>query len=805
MTQGPIYIFALQNKLFQFWNKDGNNIDISSNPYLLEFSPQGWDEIKIQNKRNRYWWGIDRTVALPLTHVKDGGDIIKHVAYTRGYEESLYLVVCVRNTIYNPLPNGNISINTLTAGSNVGNVSGPPNTTVSIKIVFNTIGIGGILTGNIGNAVVNMLSISTEIFQVYIPSSGTAIFSLNWTGNQIGTIDIRPSNANGTTLAGYGYHYSVCYRGEINLPDFVHNGSKVTCTTVEDGLPKYLKSNKDTVYEFSLDVPEAVNVKFDGIDLRERSNFSDLDGLSVSYSQYGANFYGPMFLTGSDGDHYGVEIKEEVLDLASSNFDIRKVTDNWFLRNSNSYPITVRIAGRSELTCTAMVSSPAWAFRSRIITNKMDISNQNLYPIKTSTGAMVVGQTYGNDFDFNIIVQPGETLVRDNIFFGGVGVNAEIQFTVNSKFTVSFKSKRPTTYVKHLTGAYLWQKLISNVTDLQYAGAISNFFEQNKDIVFTCGNSIRGLADSVIKIKLSDFFKWWDSLYSVGIKTVGTFIYLDHKVKLIDRTSIIDLSPPAFGSFKVSFDKEEMYNSVEIGYPEIRSDIGALNGNAETNTKFLYSMGTVKNPNVIDKISPFKSSCYEQEKIRTTILEKVTTDYKSDNDIFVNVIVPTLVIGDPDHYILDRTLNPLIVSGVLEPNTIWNLKITPGRMFRNNESYFRSRTYKMENRTIKFQSSDKNNKLICAGVIENESRNIGGMPTPFFIPVLFEGDFPAPYNLLELLDANPLQVYRFTIKNKLYIGIIDEVSIEHATRKVQQYKFTSVEDNDIEALRFYKG
>ena len=63
----------------------------------------------------------------------------------------------------------------------------------------------------------------------------------------------------------------------------------------------------------------------------------------------------------------------------------------------------------------------------------------------------------------------------------------------------------------------------------------------------------------------------------------------------------------------------------------------------------------------------------------------------------------------------------------------------------------------------------------------------------------------APFNLLELLDANPLQLFNFDFNGDNYKGIMVEVGIAPGTEKEQNYKFLPTADNDVTKLIEYFG
>lgn len=198
---------------------------------------------------------------------------------------------------------------------------------------------------------------------------------------------------------------------------------------------------------------------------------------------------------------------------------------------------------------------------------------------------------------------------------------------------------------------------------------------------------------------------------------------------------------------------------------------------------------------------------YEIEKIRITQLGQDTTSYPTDNDNYALAIEDELqpANGDvPAHYKLDRSLNAS-ATGILEPETIFNLSLSPKRMLNNNGSYIRSCLYRSDSKVLKFISSDKNNKLVCGGIVENADAQVGSLDKPFFWPVPFDFTTNVPDDMEDLLDANPLQLFRFPFHNTFYVGIMNTASMAPSSRAVQNFQLLSVPENQLQNLIDYYG
>lgn len=709
--QGRDYIFCLQDKNFNFWKVENGVVSRSAQPYFLSFAPDGWSDISIQNVRNKKYWGIDRTVTIPLKYVNDGAQILKYIFYTLGIEESVYLVIASQKLDYTP-------------------------------------GVS------------------------------------------------------------YGYWYKRIFRGEVDLSTFAHNGSKITATTLEDGLAKYLKANEGTVFEFPMNVPEAVTIKMDGINLHNNLHYSDISQLPISASMYGRNFFGPAVYISEEGDMTGILSQSETLEKVSNMFADRMASLNVILTNADTKPVSVRIVGTLEIKVTAVWFSDS-GIRFGFITSKTDELNEysNLILSLPHLDVPDIGKTFTQEFDIPITLLPGESLFRGGQFNQQSDTETVFEFTDNSRYDIKLITRHDPTYIKAFRPQYLFEQLLSKVTEGNFTAAISNFFTKYKNVVLTSGNAIRGLEDATLKIKWTDFFKWWDSFSSVGLNEKLKVVDLDEKENLIDAVNTIKLPEPASDSFKVSVAKDLLFNELQIGYPEIKNDVGVLNGNEETNTKMIFSLGTTKSPAVLDKISPVKASPYEIEKIRVTTLSKDTTDYKADNDTFALEIEDQLQPATdtiPAHYKLDRSLNPG-ATGVLEPATIFNIGLSPKRNFDRNGSTIHSFLYLSDNKTLKFISADKNDKMIANGLVEKADVNIGSLAAKFLDPVLFDFDIEAPEDLEDMLDINPLQLFEFPFQGDTYFGLLEKVSVAPSSNAAQSYQLLSHAKNDLTKLIQYYG
>lgn len=718
--QGSNYIFALQDANFNFWKvKDDGSVTISSEPYFLDYAPDGWDELSIQIIRNKKYFGIDRTVTVPLSYVKDGAKIMKKILYQNGLFEPLYLVIASQRLDY-------------TAG------------------------------------------------------------------------------------VGYGYWYKQIYRGKVDFSTFNHSGAKVTCSTLEEGLAKYLKSNEGTEYEFDMNVDAAVNVKMDGVVLRQKSTFVVVNG----YENFNGQHIPNMILAQSESyQSFNAKTVDRMYFANNSNLFN---SDNYFLSTENTTENTqITIDYNFGVTVSSALGVTPHC-GSTLMVREFDLTGTatNAFPIVSYGDGASLYQHHqlSGSVTFTGVPDRRYFMIMVYTISGTIATGSSADGATtwmydngeNDIIKVSYTYRFKHTFIKAFRGQYLFEKLIEKVTEGTYTAALSSMLHGVfKDVVFVCGNSIRGLESPVMKISFKNFFDFFDCIDSVGIvETQNKAILFERKPDLVDSANYIDLPSPNNGSIKIGVIKESLFNELQIGYPELKNEVGILNGNDEFNTKYIFSIGATDSPSVLNKISPIKASCYEIEGIRVITLQKDTTDNKEDNEIYALHISSTATAGVGDepaqYYELNRILN-VGATGLIEAESVFNLFLSPKRNIIRNGSEIHSRFYKADSKILAYKSSDRNSAVVSDGITEKSDISIGALDAPYGLPISIDADFPTPDDTLQLLDNNPLQVFRFPIDGKYYKGILIKGSIADSTKRTQQYSFQFLPQNDLTKLLEYEG
>lgn len=717
--QGPDYLFAFMDKDFNFWSYDNltGEVKISALPYFMEFSPEGWDEIAIQNIRNKTYKSVDRSVTIPLGYVRDGATILKHICYTKGFKEIVYLVTAAQELDYKP-------------------------------------GVS------------------------------------------------------------YKYWYKQVYRGEVDWGTFDHTGLKVTCATLEDGLPKFLKASDKTMFEYPMNVPEAIKYKNDGVVLQQKASFLVTNGANLSNT---GNHSVSLVLLNIEG--INVNIKhvlrtrlEGSSGLAQNTFAYQNTL--WFLSSEDGSPVFVN--WDFYMRCTF---PPSPAPNPAVI---LSLTIRNIASDGTIISSVILQQystpanVYNKDNHFkgsnSITPRAGTSiyLIMALTTIGSTGDGATT-FTYGEEGTFNITKttfrKRPT-YCLGLRLQYVFDKLIRSVTGDAYKAASSLFLERHANKILTSGEAIRGIEEAKIKISLDMLFQYLDSVWSVGLIDRKTEVDIDEEETIIDLTSVISLPSPTVGTFRVIAAKDLFMNELEIGFPEIKNDVGVLNGKEEFNCKFIYSTDATTLTGKMIKVSPIKTSCYEMEGIRILLYGTQTTDNKNDNEVYAVHIednTQPALNGFPLHYRINRDLNGLVTAGLLEPASVYNLFYTPKRSFYRQGANIHGRFYLGENTLFKFRSADQNKELICEEIEEKKDVVLSELTTPKLVPFYLEMNIPIGYNILSLLNLNPLQVFEVPINGQMFIGALENIGINPSKNSAQKIILRGSYSNNYVKLIKYNG
>jgi hypothetical protein len=559
------------------------------------------------------------------------------------------------------------------------------------------------------------------------------------------------------------------YMGELDLTQADDDDTDITVNIMEGDLSKLFKANESTQYEIPIDVPEAITVQMDGLELKASSKWT----IQVPGASVGPHLPGTLFIN-TEGTQFDTETQTVFLQASPD----LNTSDQYFFKNNSDADIIVSLKG--FLKVRADVSAP---FGLDVQENDSVLSAA-LY----LNPAMPADEEVTINFDVTYTLPAGahSFLVANYIADFLVRIHY-----LDGEINISYKSKYKTTYIKALRPAYVAQKLLDKITGGGYLFTSSYLTTEWENLLVTCGDAVRKIDGPKLKISWRDFSDSYHVPTNIceGIRNQQLFIE-----KRADAFQpYIQMNLGQVRSMKPSTRdaKEFQYNVVKIGYPNTSTE--DVNGKDEFNVTQTYSSPIKRVSKTLDLVSKIIASMYEIEITRINLDGKTTTDDNNDNNSFFLHVEKTATAGTGDepatYYKLLRNAYDSI-TGLISPSTAFNLELHPELCLRRHGNFMRSIFYWQEAGYLVRETSDKNADVVVikagATYIGNKNTRIGSLDAPLFVPIVFKVEGPMPSDTIEVMDTGPDGTFSFMYDGFTHYGFPMEVGIQPANRPAQE-------------------
>ncbi len=428
-----------------------------------------------------------------------------------------------------------------------------------------------------------------------------------------------------TTATTYRHIYKYFYKGLLDFSSFDDQNEYVKIKVSESKLHRNVKANLGTKVEIPIDTDDYISVKMDGLSFAHTAKFFVVDNITYSNTQY-SFFTPPVPHLGTDG---------QPLDIAFTNQNFEKVpnpltypseSNNCFASVSAyaEHPLTLTLKG--QIVYQVVFNNINSLFNVRFLTNKGQTIQIH------SGGALVTDEIRTIPIDLNITLQPGEKLFLVFQLFSIVtgAIELSIKNLEGSELNITVENKFKTTSVKALTPDILYKRLVGKATDDENY-ALSTLLDNNKNIVITCGDAIRGLPGATIKTSLADFFTHCKVTYNAGMAIENDKLLIeetDHFYNVADPIPLGEVK-----KLKLRPAVDYLASIAKFGYEEQEYD--DVNGKFEYNNTSSYTSPLTIVQKELELVNPYRADSYGIELTRQNLANKTTTDSSSDNDIFI--------------------------------------------------------------------------------------------------------------------------------------------------------------------------
>lgn len=697
---GKDFIYFLFDENNNSYYAYGDTVLVTASLKPLEFTPDGWTKIQLQNNRNGTYFALDRSFSVPLDCVKDSAQILKYIYTNFGVEAKVSMAIAEQ------------------------------------KLFFDA--------------------------------------------------------------THYGFYYTLLYKGEIDLANYKHDGTKVTVNIMEGGMVKLIKAYENTKYEIPVDVPDAVDILMDGIDLKQSATYLVNNGNLPN--DRGWHIIALESLNTEAINALGATSQERVYTTPS-------ISNLWnsgqrFLTSGAS---TVTVTLNWDFKVFVKLSAGIGAIFGTSIILRCDVLESD------TVRYFIPGIPDGARIDSKGGGDPLLLYNRTHNFKGSItftapanarfvlfmSANQHVDFTEwtydnDGDFSVSYTYTHHSTTIKALRPLYVFQQLINKISDGAFIPQ-STFLDSIKDVVMTCGDADRSIPGAVIKTSLRDFFQSYNSDFGIAMGMIGNTLRIEEKAYWVQYTDIIDLGEVR--KLKHTPATDLIVNNIKNGSPS--QDYNDVNGKQEFNTTQERSAPITRIAKELNLISIYRKDCYGIEFTRLNLDGKTTTDNESDNDVFM-IHIEDAPRGD-GFYHLDRTLN-IGATGLITPTTVFNLYLTPARGIRRNGNYIRSLFYKLDAKYLKFQTTDKNNAVVAGGITESADIQIASLDPALFSCNYLEFEVGLKFNPFDLLNANPLKAFAGTWAGFAFVGIPNKISFQPGDNAPQTFQLLASPSTDLTQL-----
>ena len=280
--------------------------------------------------------------------------------------------------------------------------------------------------------------------------------------------------------------------------------------------------------------------------------------------------------------------------------------------------------------------------------------------------------------------------------------------------------------------------------------------------------SARGLPKAKIYTSYKKFCDWMEAEFGYVPVISGNEVTFTHRDNLFANTVVNELGME-INDYELAVNDSLIYSSVKVGYD--KQDYDSVNGRDEFRFTNEFSTGLKLTDNTLSLISPYRADAYGIEFLVQKRGED-TTDNDSDNDVFFVECDNSVPVDQP--LLLYRPYSADQLSGLLSPDTMFNLNYSPRFMLEANKEYIGACTG-----MLKFASSNGNSDVSIDGVRETDDLLIPERLFTVGEVNIKTSDIDVPSDLTGLV--------RFTNQGEAITGYIKNLSLNIAKEKGSTY------------------
>lgn len=531
------------------------------------------------------------------------------------------------------------------------------------------------------------------------------------------------SNASITVYTITNSHtYEELFSCKLDFGTLTYDGNLISVNSIDNSIANIIKANKGTQYEYLVDeIKDVYQLYYDSVSMNYSQPYT-LGGntvendASLQYVVIDKEIYVeaityslPLYTSGGELPSRDSpfefhdspqESKDDPNVFVKALFDtdvVLKFNFDYYISYSDVYTTKAEIILGGRYEDGRLMELKRWVY------NKGDSNPKNI------------------EESIKIHLTKGQALFLDlKVTFNRVNASTGNIFFRNFQFEARFTSCAKPIYVDAIRPIDVLNRLLKSMNggnDGIYGEIASGIDERLDSCVILAAESIRGIPKAKLYTSYTKFKNWMETVFGFVPVINGVTVCFKHRDELFSDNSVKDLDS-SFSDFEYKIDSSRIYSLVRVGYD--KQDYESMNGRDEFRFTTEYTTGIDITDNVFELISPYRADVYGVEFLSQK-RGKDTTDSESDNDVFFVCASTTLHdnggVQTFKEYRLIR--NGWEISGVLDPETMFNTMYWQGAMLQSNAGYIGMFTKKLS-----YSSSDGNSDVSVNGVGMKDDFNV---------------------------------------------------------------------------------
>lgn len=551
------------------------------------------------------------------------------------------------------------------------------------------------------------------------------------------------------SLRNNNWEYDEVFRCALDFSTYSEDGYVVSINAIDNTLAAIIKAKKSIQYEYPVVDLYTRNLVYDRLKMKNRFNFTMSDHFIVNpleladvyISSYGNEVSQSGFIEPDTGEKGEVAKLENV---PKSGIDVVVDMDVEYENSGVGQYANFTISSCGKTDRVSINRGESKNVKLKIKVNKSDFDSfSQVKRIYFSIELIASQTTYANIYIKKI-----------------------------NEFTAAYYSIGEPVDIDVISPIELLDKLLASMSETTdtYYGVIDDYAPQMSldrlsTVYIMAAESARGLPKAKIYTSYKKFCDWMEAEFGYVPVINENTVTFRHRDKLFSSTIVKDLGTE-INDYELSVNDSLIYSSVKVGYE--KQDYDSINGRDEFRFTNEFSTGLKLLDNTLSLISPYRADAYGIEFLVQKRGED-TTDSDSDNDVF-------FVSCDQDgvNLKLYRPYSTAQLSGLLSPETMFNIQYSPRFMLEANKKYIGACI-----RLLKFASSDGNSDVSIDGVRETDDLLIPERLFTVGEVSIKTSDIDVPSDLTGLV--------RFTNQSETITGYIKNLSLNIAKEKGSTY------------------